>query len=119
MGGKKTGWPGMAVITRTRLKTALGILPKETVCMVNKNSYGRRLRLISRPCPCCGVMFKIEGVESRQVIIVEDTRQYLRHRKCDRCGERHVFKTEGGYICPHCGVDFKYHQKSKKDEKRD
>ncbi len=115
MGGKKS-WVGMVVRTKTRLETTLGILPAETICMVTKDSYSSRLRLISRPCPCCGIMFKVNEVQSRQVTIIEEAEKHLSHRKCDRCREQYVFKAEGGYICPHCGVDFKYHQKSKKDE---
>jgi len=116
MGAKKS-WVGMVVRTKIRLETALGILPAKTICMVTKNSYSTRLRLISRPCHSCGIMFKVNEVESRQVIIVEEDKKYLSRRKCDRCRQQYVFKAEGGYICPHCGVDFKYHHKSKKDEK--
>jgi len=113
----KTSWKGMVVQTKVRLKTGVGILPAATICMVTKDSYSSHMCLISRPCPCCGMMFKVEGVESRQVLIIENSKKYLSGRKCERCLNQYVFKIERGYICPHCGVNFKYERKNEKKQK--
>lgn len=66
---RKRDWHGLKVRSRQEFRNGLGSVPAGTVFTVERNFSG--MHLISDPCQCCGVRFRISKVPEADVEIIE------------------------------------------------
>ena len=64
----KRDWEGAKVMTRVPLHNRNIAIPQGTICTVERNYGG--LKLVTDPCPKCGIGIRITKVSERSVVLL-------------------------------------------------